>query len=114
MTVGSCGFQAFGIIAGSLTESVVTIGKSIAKETVHVVSDVFGSPVARATDDALQTAGNVASSYRCIRSVRPKAMIKKTAASVITSQVSSSSAQASNGSAQSPNTVNRPFVQEPN
>lgn len=51
-----------------------------------VVHKVFGSPVAQVTDDALNTAGNMARCYQNTRMMRPKNIIRKTALHTIASQ----------------------------
>lgn len=67
----------------------------MAEETVGIVNKAFGSPAAQATSDAFETAGNVARSYRNIRDIRPKNILKKTAinTAIATAQMNGASSR---------------------
>lgn len=90
LTLASASSESFYTVYDGLFNSVSSLVKTIASETVEIVDKKYGNKVATLTNEAFLTAVNATNVILNTRKLRPKALVKKTLKNaVISSQLRS-------------------------
>lgn len=79
LTVAAGGLRGFSILYNGITNTAKTLAHTFTTETVKIVDQRYGPEAARATEDALYTAGSAAITAQNVGDLGPKAVAKKVA-----------------------------------
>jgi len=86
IAVAAGGFHGLGTVLGSLTESGISLGRTVAGQTSNFIHKRYGQEAGQVSSDALLAAGNVALAATDLRNLGPKALATRAGKEMIAGQ----------------------------